>query len=46
MQLYLEATVRLIAEKLGSPEKVKAWIESGEIKQTKSGVVYFQIKEK
>jgi len=46
MQLYLEASVRALAEKMGSPEKLQAWIQSGEIKQTESGVVYLKIIDK
>lgn len=46
MQLYLEATIRVLAEQLGSPEKVQAWIQSGEIKQTESGIVYLKIIDK
>lgn len=45
MQLYLEATLRALIEKIGS-EKVQALIKSGEIKQTESGVIYLKIIDK
>ncbi len=46
MQLFLEASVRVLAEKLGSPEKLQAFIQSGEIKQTESGIIYLKIIDK
>lgn len=45
MQLYLEATLRALVEKIGA-EKVQALIKSGEIKQTESGVIYLKIIDK
>lgn len=46
MQLYLEATLRIMAEKLGSEQKIHDLIKSGEIKKTESGVIYLKIIDK